>query len=538
MLAEADGVRLHPASLDMDLEELSRLVLPELRRRGLLRPPLQDATFRDQLGLARPGQPLRRRIAAPPSPPETKEKTMSTAHRAKSDVFTPSGQLQLGVFFQGVNSGTIWKAAESGSQTDFESFRRIAQTAERGLFAAFFLGEGLRLREHLGRPHALDVAGRPDAQTMLAALAAVTTNIGLVATQNTTYNDPADLAHRLVLPGPALRRPRRLEHRHHGQRLDRRQLPPRRLPGPRGPVQPCRGVRGNRQADLGLVGRPPSAGPRRGRGAATTASTTPWTSRRGCRAAPSTGRCCSRPGIRPEGRDFAARQADVIFSAHPQARRRPGVPPATSWSARSAAGRGANDVKIMPASEFILAATPQEAREKKAWVRSLQIGPQQAIAYLEQFWGRELSGLRSRRPAAGDRPRGGGDLRNPRQRLPRRQGPPAGGPVAGRGQGEGPVHPPVRLGQDQPRIDATFTGSYTEVADRLAEYARTGAVDGFNISPWLIPTGLDDIVNHLVPELQERGVYPTEYAGSTLRENLGLETPVRTADEAAEAVRA
>src|SRR6478609_8397985 len=119
---------------------------------------------------------------------------MTQHTHAKSEVFKPSGQIQFGVFFQGVNSGTIWKAPESGSQTDFESFRRIAQTAERGLFAAFFLGEGLRLREHLGRPHALDVAGRPDAQT---ALAAVTTNIGLVATQNTTYNDPADLAHRL-----------------------------------------------------------------------------------------------------------------------------------------------------------------------------------------------------------------------------------------------------------------------------------------------------------------------------------------------------
>ncbi len=88
------------------------------------------------------------------------------------------------------------------------------------------------------------------------------------------------------------------------------------------------------------------------------------------------------------------------------------------------------------------------------------------------------------------------------------------------------------------RIDSTFTGSYTAVADQLAEYARVGAVDGFNISPWLIPTGLDDIVNHLVPELQERGVYPTEYRGSTLREHLGLETPERAAAGAAEAVRA
>jgi alkanesulfonate monooxygenase SsuD/methylene tetrahydromethanopterin reductase-like flavin-dependent oxidoreductase (luciferase family) len=54
VLAWADGVRLHPAVLETDLEELSRLVLPELRRRGLLAPNTPDATFREQLGLARP----------------------------------------------------------------------------------------------------------------------------------------------------------------------------------------------------------------------------------------------------------------------------------------------------------------------------------------------------------------------------------------------------------------------------------------------------------------------------------------------------
>jgi alkanesulfonate monooxygenase SsuD/methylene tetrahydromethanopterin reductase-like flavin-dependent oxidoreductase (luciferase family) len=54
LLKEADGVRLHPASLFVDLEELGRLVLPELRRRGVLRPLVQDGTFRDLLGLSRP----------------------------------------------------------------------------------------------------------------------------------------------------------------------------------------------------------------------------------------------------------------------------------------------------------------------------------------------------------------------------------------------------------------------------------------------------------------------------------------------------
>ncbi|MDQ0632107.1 alkanesulfonate monooxygenase SsuD/methylene tetrahydromethanopterin reductase-like flavin-dependent oxidoreductase (luciferase family) [Arthrobacter pascens] len=54
LLAEADGVRLRPASLAVDLDELARLVLPELRRRGALRAPVQDGTFRDLLGMERP----------------------------------------------------------------------------------------------------------------------------------------------------------------------------------------------------------------------------------------------------------------------------------------------------------------------------------------------------------------------------------------------------------------------------------------------------------------------------------------------------
>ena len=114
-----------------------------------------------------------------------------------STEFTPTGQIQFNAFFQGVNTGTIWKSPESGSQIEFESFRRIAQTAERGKFAAFFLAEGLRMREQNGKVFELDVAGRPDNQSMLASLAAVTENLGLVATQNSTFNDPVELARRL-----------------------------------------------------------------------------------------------------------------------------------------------------------------------------------------------------------------------------------------------------------------------------------------------------------------------------------------------------
>ncbi|KIC62283.1 LLM class flavin-dependent oxidoreductase [Pseudarthrobacter phenanthrenivorans] len=65
LLKEADGVRLHPASLFAELEELGRLVLPELRRRGALRPVVQDGTFRDLLGLDRPASRYTTAAAAP-----------------------------------------------------------------------------------------------------------------------------------------------------------------------------------------------------------------------------------------------------------------------------------------------------------------------------------------------------------------------------------------------------------------------------------------------------------------------------------------
>ncbi|MFJ3958006.1 NtaA/DmoA family FMN-dependent monooxygenase [Arthrobacter sp. NPDC090010] len=435
--------------------------------------------------------------------------------------FRPSGQIQFGVFFQGVNSGTIWKVPEAGSQTDFESFRRVAQTAERGLFAAFFLGEGLRLREHLGRIHELDVAGRPDAQTMLAALAGVTEKIGLVATQNTTYNDPADLARRLASldllsggraawnivttdnawTGENFRRGGYLDHadRYTHAEAFVRLAKEIWASGPDG-ASPARTVRheGRHYTVEVAPSLPPSAQRRP---------------------------VLFQAGDSAEGRDFAARQADVIFSAHPK------LEDARTFRAdlvdrTVAAGRHPNELLIFPASEFILGATEEEAREKKAWLREQQIGPQQAIAFLEQFWGRSLAEYDPDGPLPEADPvveetnetRGSG-FHGARARQ-----------LADQWRAEAKDKGlSIRqfVTSQSARRDASFVGSYESVADHLAEYARDGVVDGFNISPWLIPSGLDDVVNHLVPALQERGVYPDEYRGSTLREHLGLKEPSR-----------
>ena len=103
-------------------------------------------------------------------------------------------QIHLAAHFPGVNNTTVWSDPAAGSHIEFDSFRQFAQIAERGKFDFLFLAEGLRLREQNGLIYDLDVVGRPDTFTVLAALAAVTEHIGLTGTINSTFNEPYEVA--------------------------------------------------------------------------------------------------------------------------------------------------------------------------------------------------------------------------------------------------------------------------------------------------------------------------------------------------------
>src|SRR3954454_7429640 len=146
-------------------------------------------------------------------------------------------QIKLAAHFPGVNNTTVWSDPASGSQIDFASFEHLARTAERGKFDFLFLAEGLRLREHAGKILDSDVVGRPNTTTVLAALSAVTTHLGLAGTLSSTFNEPYEVAalHRPLggpPPGrehrPPLRRARGVERRDVAGRLHRAELPARR----------------------------------------------------------------------------------------------------------------------------------------------------------------------------------------------------------------------------------------------------------------------------------------------------------------------
>src|ERR1700683_3761565 len=110
----------------------------------------------------------------------------------------PIKQIHLAAHFPGVNNTTVWSDPAAGSHIDFSSFASFAQTAERGKFDFLFLAEGLRLREQNGHIYDLDVVGRPDTFTILAALAAVTDHLGLAGTINSTFNEPYEVARQLA----------------------------------------------------------------------------------------------------------------------------------------------------------------------------------------------------------------------------------------------------------------------------------------------------------------------------------------------------
>jgi alkanesulfonate monooxygenase SsuD/methylene tetrahydromethanopterin reductase-like flavin-dependent oxidoreductase (luciferase family) len=71
----------------------------------------------------------------------------------------------------------------------------------------------------------------------------------------------------------------------------------------------------------------------------------------------------------------------------------------------------------------------------------------------------------------------------------------------------------------------TFAGTPVQVADTIQHYFENGAADGFNVMPAVLPSGFEAFAREVVPILQERGLFRTEYRGTTLREHYGLPRP-------------
>ncbi len=440
---------------------------------------------------------------------------------------TPRKQVILGAYLGGVNHHTAWWHPEAGSQIDFSTFEHTARTAERGKFDFFFLAEGLILRERAGRIFDQDIIGRPDTFGVLAAIAGVTEHLGLAGTINATFNEPYELARQFAsldhlsggraawnvvtsfdaFTGQNFRR---------GGFLD----PADRYVRAEETLNAVRALWDSWNIDdivadkeTGRFLARPDAGSFAFRGAQFDIAGR-FTVPRSPQGRP----VVLQAGVSPQGRDFAAANADAIFSPYGK------LPEAADFyrdiKARAvAAGRAPGDLKILPSASFVLGDSESEAIEKYHAIRDEQVTGQTALILLEQIWNRDLSGY------------------DPQGPIPDVDPDPDAAPII---QGRAFLHQDrfatvrrlrevseaKKLSLRETVIDqferGPIVGTPAQVAEKIDTFVQNDGSDGFILGSHLVPTGLDEFVDRVVPLLQDRGALRTEYTGKTLRDNLGL----------------
>ncbi|MFI9451033.1 NtaA/DmoA family FMN-dependent monooxygenase [Amycolatopsis sp. NPDC052450] len=432
-------------------------------------------------------------------------------------------QVKLAAHFPGVNNTTVWSDPRSGSQIDFSSFEHLARTAERGKFDFLFLAEGLRLREHAGQILDSDVVGRPNTTTVLAALSAVTTRLGLAGTLSSTFNEPYEVARQVASidhlsggraawnvvtspdawTGQNFRRGGFLKREDRYRRAEEFLATVREL--------------WDSWASDALVGDKENGV--FARGIERFVHSGPQFDIRGEFTVPRTPQgqpIVIQAGDSDEGREFAAKTADVIFSRHGSLesgreffadvkRRLP------------AYGREPGELLIMPAATFVLGDTEEDAHEYAREIRYQQVRPATAIQFLEQVWSRDLSAydadgpLPEVDPDPDAEPLTWGRVRHEKDPLA----------VAAKWRA---IAEEKKLSIRELVIEVTarqqFVGTARQVAESIDEYVQSDAADGFVLVPHLTPGGLDAFVDDVVPHLRERGVFRTDYTGDTLREHL------------------
>lgn len=441
----------------------------------------------------------------------------------------PLKQIHLAAHFPGVNNTTVWSDPGSGSHIDFGSFTHFAQTAERGKFDFLFLAEGLRLREQGGQIYDLDVVGRPDTFTVLAALAAVTERLGLTGTINSTFNEPYEVARQFAsldhlsggraawnvvtswdaFTGENFRRGGFLAEDQRYARAESFLAAAHTL------FDSWRGDEIIADKDTGAFLSDAEAGRFSYRDEHFDIS-----GRFNVPRSPQGRPVIFQAGDSDHGREFAARAADAIFSRH--ATLAEGQAFYADVKGRLAGyGRRHDQLLILPAATFVLGDTDAEAAEIAQEVRLAQVSGATAIKFLEQLWNRDLSDhdpdgpLPSVDPVVGENTiaRGRASVRMHRD------------PVAVADEWRAKAEA-ENLSSRELIIEVTgrqnFIGSPATVAEEINALVQADASDGFILVPHVTPAGLDPFVDAVVPLLQERGVFRAEYEGTTLREHLGL----------------
>lgn len=389
---------------------------------------------------------------------------------------------------------------------DPDYWANLGKTAERGTLDAIFLADG----PLLGDPAYDANPIRLEPTVNWGHVAAATSRVGLVATASSTFNDPFELAERLLS----------FDHQTGGRAawnvVTTRGVPAARNFGmPDIPLRDDRYERANEFVDVvrALWGSAVSGRDVHFRGGFFDIDGR-------LRVPPSKqGQpIIFQAGGSPQGRALAGRAAEGVFAAELTKDQAIEHYRLVKGFARNN-GRSPDEIKILPGLLLSLGSTEEEARRRSDEIHDAG-PPSYSIGWLSQAIGVDASKLELDEPfpeevlaPIGDTQKFLGSIGFRESIITQIR----------------KTNPTVREYLKQTRYTgsghAGFVGTPEQLADHIEDWFHSGAIDGFNLQPDRLIDGLDVIVDELVPILRRRGLYRHEYETETLREHFQAASP-------------
>ena len=438
----------------------------------------------------------------------------------------PKAQLRLGAFFNPTGHHVAsWRHpnAQADAGINFKHYVEIAQTAERAKFDMVFLADNIGVRE--AKMEALSRSAQYIANfepiTLISALAAVTSRIGLTCTASTSYNEPFHIARKfasldhitggragwnLVTSGQDVEAYNfnREAHYGHAERYERANEFAEIVKALWDSWDDDAFMRDKTSgqffdpAKMHFLHHKGKHFQVRG----------PLNIPRSPQGHP----VIVQAGTSDDGMDVAARFAEVIFSANLTIESCQKYFREVKTRAADKFGRNPDHLKVMPGLSVYVGRTEEEANEKYDYQNSL-MHPVVAREILSTVLGGvDLTPYPFDGPLPDNLP-----MSNASQSTFKY--------VTELAKEKNMTMRQIAQVVAGARAKLVIKGSPQQVADMMEQWYVEEAADGFNIMPPYLPGALDDFVELVIPELQRRGLFRTEYVGRTLREHLGLPRP-------------
>jgi len=426
-------------------------------------------------------------------------------------------QLRLGAIIQGPSGNTsAWRHPDaiSDASINIEFVQNLAKQAEKAKFDFLFVADGLYITEQ-STPHFLN---RFEPITLLSALSLVTQKIGLVATLSTSYSEPFTVARQFasldhlsggragwnVVTSPLEGSAKNFSRDKHPEHDERYRIASEYL-------QVAKGLWDSWEKDAFV--RNKESGQFFDRDKLHTLNHQgkyysvqgPLNVGRSPQGRP----IVFQAGASEQGKAFAAEAADAIYT-------RQETPELAREFLQDVKrklvenGRDAEDIRVFQGTSVIIGDTVEDA-EKKYQQTAQLVTIDKALEYLGRYFEHynfSQHDLDAPFPDIGDL--GQNSFRSTTD------------DIKNDAKARGLTLRQVALEATTPR--PSFIGTAKDVADGIEHWFTFGATDGFIVRGGT-PTAFKDFVEQVIPILQQRGLYRSEYEGNTLRENLGLREP-------------